>query len=144
VTPNGCCSTSDKVGGNVVAYFCTPDLQILHAVWGPESPERFLAEATWAVELAKRLRALPPEERVKAARDAHGTNPYRLSQGRCNRSHQERYDFMASKALTPLAASAADLFLKLVNERASEEEVRVCEGGPLSQRRVGYGPRVRN
>jgi hypothetical protein len=127
-TPNGNCSTSRKVGGNVVAYFCTPDLRILHAVWGPESPERFLAEAGWAVDLEKRLRSVPEEQRAKAAREAHETNPYRLSKGMWNGQgllHVERHDTVTTKLLTPLKDSEADLFLKLVNEKASREDVRV-------------------
>lgn len=41
-----------KVGGNVAAYFCTPDLRVLGAVGGPVSPQVFLREAERAVALA--------------------------------------------------------------------------------------------
>lgn len=47
--PNG---QGTKVGGNVAAYFCTPDLRVLSAVGGPVSPADFLSEAKKAVELA--------------------------------------------------------------------------------------------
>ncbi|HEX7900926.1 MAG TPA: hypothetical protein VF950_24420 [Planctomycetota bacterium] len=42
-----------KVGGNVAAYFCTPDLRVLGAVGGPVSPQVFLREAERAVALAE-------------------------------------------------------------------------------------------
>ena len=48
-TPNG---EPRKVGGNVAAYFCTPDLRVLGATAGPVDPARFLAEAQRASELA--------------------------------------------------------------------------------------------
>ena len=35
-TPNG---GPTKSGGNVAAYFCTPDLEVLNAVAGPVSTE---------------------------------------------------------------------------------------------------------
>ena len=39
-----------KQGGNVAAYFCTPDGRVLHAVAGPVDAEVFLREARWANE----------------------------------------------------------------------------------------------
>lgn len=39
-----------KQGGNVAAYFCTPDGLVLHAIAGPVDEEVFLREARWAVE----------------------------------------------------------------------------------------------
>jgi hypothetical protein len=39
-----------KQGGNVAAYFCTPDGLVLHAVAGPVDEATFLREARWAVE----------------------------------------------------------------------------------------------
>jgi hypothetical protein len=120
-----------KLGGNVVAYFCTPDLKILAAVWGPESANRFLEQATWAVELWKRLAGLEPDEKVAAARSAHEENPYRLRSGlwtQAGMDHLTRMDCLKEKVLTPLDKSAAELFQQLVNEKASEEEVRVDLG----------------
>ncbi|RIK84818.1 MAG: hypothetical protein DCC68_00580 [Planctomycetota bacterium] len=37
----------EKNGGNVVSYFCTSDLRVLHFVVGPVSADRLFAEAAW-------------------------------------------------------------------------------------------------
>lgn len=39
-----------KSGGNVAAYFLTPDGRVLSATLGAVSPEYFLEEARWALE----------------------------------------------------------------------------------------------
>jgi hypothetical protein len=122
----------EKVGGNVVAYFCTPDLKILHAAWAPLAAEQFLSQAKWAVELSEKLRPTEAEERVAIARAAHLANPYRTfhqsywaDQGF---EHTARYDRLLEKVLSPLDQSATELFKQLVNEVASDEEVRVDRG----------------
>lgn len=61
-----------KEGGNVVAYFCTPDLEVLHAVGGAPTPDEFLRQAEWAVRLAERLDRGDAEERESLAARAHG------------------------------------------------------------------------
>lgn len=124
-----------KVGGNVVAYFCTPDLRILHAVWGPESPGAFLAQAKWAVELAGRLRTVPERDRAAVALDAHETNPYRTSKGMWTYEgfkHYDRYNGLVKRALAPLdRTTSAALFLDLVDEEASDGPVRIRDWGRL-------------
>ena len=53
VTPNGGTPCGvEKVGGNVVTYFCTPEMEVIHAIPGNVSAETFLKEAKWAVALA--------------------------------------------------------------------------------------------
>jgi len=42
-----------KQGGNVAAYFCSPDGRVLHCVAGPVDAATFLQEAKWVVETAK-------------------------------------------------------------------------------------------
>lgn len=42
---------TEKQGGNVASYFCTPDGLVLHAIAGPVDDVAFLREARWAVEL---------------------------------------------------------------------------------------------
>lgn len=37
-----------KNGGNVVTYFCTPDMRVLHFVVGPVSAGKLMDEAAWA------------------------------------------------------------------------------------------------
>ena len=39
-----------KQGGNVAAYFCTPEGRVLHAIAGPVDADTFLREAHWANE----------------------------------------------------------------------------------------------
>jgi hypothetical protein len=39
-----------KQGGNVAAYFCTPEGRVLHVVAGPVDADTFLREARWANE----------------------------------------------------------------------------------------------
>ncbi len=39
-----------KQGGNVAAYFCTPEGRVLHAIAGPVDAATFLREARWANE----------------------------------------------------------------------------------------------
>jgi hypothetical protein len=131
-----------KQGGNVVAYFCTPDLEILHAVWGPESPDRFLEQARFAVDLAEKLRNASAAKRSVIAREAHEENPYGRSKGLWNQAggeHYVRYSHLKEKVLQPLTkATAEELFLKLVNEKSSDEKIREVnwfEGPTPSSRR---------
>lgn len=60
-----------KEGGNVVAYFCTPDLEIVHAVGGNLGADDFLRQAEWAVRLAERLGRADHQEREELASRAH-------------------------------------------------------------------------
>jgi hypothetical protein len=56
-----------KQGGNVAAYFCTPDGNVLHAVAGPVDAGTFLREARWANEtyqLAQLEKPTPAQLRV--------------------------------------------------------------------------------
>ena len=116
----------------MVAYFCTPDLTILHALWGPESPRQFLAQAKWAVELGENLRNAPAPERAAIAHEAHEKNTYGTSKGMwcaAGSEHYTRYARLREKVLQPLSRTTAEeLFLKLVNEKASDEPVRVEDG----------------
>ena len=119
--------TPVKIGGNVVAYFCTPRMEIVHAVWGAESPEEFLRQATWAAELAKRLHGAKPEERAELARKAHEESPYRMSKGAYSWTtvqHYHRCARLRESVLAPLTTCARELFEALAGERVSDEEVR--------------------
>ena len=51
-SPNG---VATKVGGNVAAYFCTPDLRVIQGVVGAVTPELFLKEAKFALELSRMI-----------------------------------------------------------------------------------------
>lgn len=106
----------------MVAYFLTSDLTILHAVWGPESADHFLEQAKWAVALAEKLRDAPAAERSSIARTAHDENPYERSWTRTEYFH------LRERVLLPLnRETSEELFLKLVHEKASDEEVRIVD-----------------
>lgn len=63
-----------KNGGNVVSYFCTPGGRILHAVVGPVSPEKLLAQAVWTVDVywhAKQASKKGAAARNQVVREAH-------------------------------------------------------------------------
>lgn len=73
-----------KQGGNVAAYFCTPDGRVLHAVAGPVDARTFLREARWANETYQlaQLENAGPAELVAFFRKAHLdrlTNEHHLS-----------------------------------------------------------------
>jgi hypothetical protein len=62
-----------KQGGNVAAYFCTPEGRVLHAVAGPVDAGTLLREARWANETFQmaQLQHLPPAEMAGFFRKAH-------------------------------------------------------------------------
>lgn len=57
--------TVARAGGNVAAYFCTPELEVVHALAGPVRRERFLEEARWAVETLEKARESTGGDREK-------------------------------------------------------------------------------
>jgi hypothetical protein len=62
-----------KSGGNVAAYFLTPDGRVLSATLGAVGPEVFLEEARWALE------ATPSAAVHKARAERMRTDPRYLS-----------------------------------------------------------------
>jgi hypothetical protein len=62
-----------KQGGNVAAYFLTPDGRVLSATLGAVNPEYFLEEAKWALE------STPSAAAHKARADEMEKNPRYLS-----------------------------------------------------------------
>jgi hypothetical protein len=46
-------AAGQKQGGNVAAYFCTPDGRVLHILAGPVDADTMLREARWVVETYK-------------------------------------------------------------------------------------------
>jgi hypothetical protein len=62
-----------KQGGNVAAYFCTPEGRVLHALAGPVTGAAFLHEARWVhetLELAQ-LQRCGPDQLPAFFRTAH-------------------------------------------------------------------------
>jgi hypothetical protein len=62
-----------KQGGNVAAYFCTPQGRVLHAVAGPVDADTFLREARWANETFQlaQLEKVAPDQLPAFFRKAH-------------------------------------------------------------------------
>lgn len=54
-----------KQGGNVAAYFCTPDRRVIHAVAGPVKAAVLLREARWAVETHKMAQLEEPNNNTR-------------------------------------------------------------------------------
>ncbi len=120
----------------MIAYFCTPDLRILHAVWGPEPPGSFLEEARWAAGLYARIRPMPLPEATAAVRAAHEAH-----QGAwCGEGDRlARYDHLRARTMRPLGEVAGDLFTLLVDEKPSDAEIREIDWmGPPIPRRITY------
>ena len=63
-------SIAEKRGGNVLAYVCTPELEVLHVI-GAKGASEFRGELEWAVRLQEQLASLNGETRSVMARDAH-------------------------------------------------------------------------
>ena len=117
-TPNG---APVKVGGNVAAYFCTPDLRVLGAAAGPVEPARFLEEARRASELAERT----ANGRSKDAREVVAASHERcrdLSGGSRERRHL--YDILFAHPLTPLSMIRREVFEGLLQQTLSDAPVR--------------------
>lgn len=47
--------TPNRNGGNVAAFFCTPNGYVIHVAAGPRTAEAFLAEAKWAVAVYSQI-----------------------------------------------------------------------------------------
>ncbi len=67
-------SGQQKQGGNVAAYFCTADGNVLHAIAGPVDEDTFLREARWvvhSVNLARLENRTGPGPSLHFFRKAH-------------------------------------------------------------------------
>lgn len=62
-----------KNGGNVVTYFCTPGLRVLHFVVGPVTPDRFITEAQFARDVYDE--AIAAGEKGTAGRPGKSNEP---------------------------------------------------------------------
>lgn len=139
---------NQKQGGNVAAYFCTPDRQVLHAIAGQVGEEKFLKEVRWAVETwnLAQLEDLQTVPKLKLFfRKAHGdrlASEHRLrhwpacgpeSLGTLLNRHPElsaqgKVHLLLST--TPLAAIEMiyrPVFERILNEKVSTDPVKVAE-----------------
>ncbi len=111
-----------KVGGNVAAYFCTPDLRVVNGVLGNVRPETFLAEARRAVE----MRVLDPE----AASRAHAAVPYpvRWSYNPEAAPSHALHQSLAAGPLPKLEDVFRKFFEEVLHETVSDRDVEVVDG----------------
>jgi hypothetical protein len=147
---NGCV----KQGGNVAAYFCTPDGLVLHAIAGPVNAHTFLREARWANEtyqLAQlehpgraQLQAFFRQAHLDRLQKEHGVvidqelpRPEAVSRGLLDQlflhnaqlplTNQGKVHLLLTVApLPPLGQVYQTVFLRILNEKVSTEPVKVA------------------
>ena len=104
---------SNKQGGNVAAYFCTPAGLVLHAVAGPVGADTFLREARWAnetyhlaqleCEAPAQLRAFLRKAHLIRLRGEHGYHAFRELPGPESISAQMLDRLLADPTCLPLS-----------------------------------------
>ena len=115
-----------KVGGNVAAYFCTPDLEVIQGIAGNVSADVFLREAKFALELSRKIQDTCFDEGRFLARDA--------LQGRPSPGMQVRWNnlgaatgglgsFLAEKPLPELEDLYKSVFEGILGEKVSDADV---------------------
>ena len=119
-----------KNGGNVVSYFCTPEGQLLHAVGGPVSGEKLLAEARWARDLALDMQNKSRQSKAEFVRKAH-ENASRRGQTHSwqdsNRSSQAHVHRLLSQyAYMPMSKVEMKLFRSLSGEKFESNRSEIC------------------
>lgn len=60
----------EKNGGNVVTYFCTPDMRVVHFIVGPVSAGQLLDEAAWAHRVYDEVKKRTIDELTEAQAEA--------------------------------------------------------------------------
>lgn len=58
-------------GGNVVSYFCTPELKVINAIVGPVEAAQLLGAAHWSVNLSAKAKHAGPDDRLQICEAAH-------------------------------------------------------------------------
>ncbi len=127
---------TQKQGGNVASYFCTPDGRVLHAVAGPVDARVLLREARWATDIAKlallenpkdelQLRTFFWNAHAQRLQQEHGLN---LADGSCpaagNLNTQGRVHLiLAAAPLAPLDRVYKLVFEKVLGEKISTTPV---------------------
>jgi hypothetical protein len=102
-----------KQGGNVAAYFCTPDGRVLHVVAGPVDADTLLREARWvkdAFQMAE-LNNLKPTQLPDFFRKAHRERLQQEANVSLPDGKLPRPGRVSAKQLTRLLAQNAHLGL---------------------------------
>jgi hypothetical protein len=128
---------SQKQGGNVASYFCTPDGHVLHAIAGPVNAEVLLREARWVVETSKladldgtksatRRRAFWRKAHSERLQQEHQVDFARIGRSgrRINLNNPGRVHLLLATAPLPRLEQVYKLvFEKILNERVSTAPV---------------------
>jgi hypothetical protein len=146
---------ANKQGGNVAAYFCTPEGRVLHAVAGPVNASIFLREARWANEtyqLAQlenpgpaRLQAFFRQAHLQRLQQEHGVvlsdeqlpraaavsrrllDQLFVQNGHLPLTNQGKVHLLLTVApLPPLGQVYQVVFGKILNEQISTDPVKVA------------------
>jgi hypothetical protein len=115
--------TPNRNGGNVAAFFCTPNGNVIHVAAGPRTAEAFLAEAKWAVAVYSQ---------------SVGDRPRGLAMGSVEQGSRvtaalRRAHSSALDVLTKPNPFAPDLEL-IHHQPSSDPKLRGLEQGGLKQR----------
>lgn len=134
-----------KNGGNVAAYFCTPEGRVLHATAGPVSADELLDAAHWTLQRYGELEARPPAGWMAALSLAHqqavspapvspahvprprlrtaGWRPeYTASWQNASLGKQQRVHLLlAHRPLAPLAHVYREVFEEILNEEVHHD-----------------------
>ena len=127
-----------KVGGNVAAYFCTPDLRVLAAVGGPVPPDVFLREAQRAVSLAESTSSGFSEDAGSLIQISHEWHMPRV--GLWNGSGQAQlgvWRIVKDQPLAPLDRIYQEVFERALGETISDAPVSFKGSGRALWNRLG-------
>jgi hypothetical protein len=125
---------TQKQGGNVAGYFCTPDGRVLHAVAGPVNAAVFLREARWVRETYKlarlehrdnlsALQGFFQEAHAQRLRQEHGLDLARGGPARQLDNQGRVHLILAAAPLVPLDQVYKLVFEKVLGEKVSTAPV---------------------
>jgi hypothetical protein len=127
---------TQKQGGNVAGYFCTPEGHVLHAVAGPVNARVLLREARWVVETYKlfqqdnfdedrvRLRAFFFKAHAERLRSQYGLDLAADRGGARRLDNQGRVHLLLAAAPLPRIDQVYRVvFEKILNEKISTSPV---------------------
>ena len=123
-----------KVGGNVAAYFCTPDLRVLGAVGGPVSPAVFLREAERAVALAESTSNGLSED--AGARALEAPMPREGLWSGAGQDNLRVWRILTERPLAPLDLTYRAVFEEALGETVSDAPVSHLEADWINSRRA--------
>ena len=129
-TPNG---GAIKIGGNVAAYFCTPDLRVIQGIAGNVTPEAFLKEAEFAMELSRKLQNTCFDESQFLAREALRDLPQPRQWRWGGGGEGPLGSFLAEKPLPDIEDVYKLVFEGILREKVSDKDVvRDSRFGPIN------------